>query len=43
MVHLKEGKVGECNIAIRVKSQQVKSEKFFEFIYLSLLKLVQLT
>ena len=34
MVHLKEGKVGECNIATRVKNQQVKSEKFFEFIYL---------
>ena len=33
MVHLKEGKVGECNIATRVKSQQVKSEKFFEFIF----------
>ena len=38
MVHLKEGKVGECNIATHVKSQKVKSQKFFEFIYLSLFK-----
>ena len=37
MVHLKEGKVGECNIATHVKSQKVKS--FLNlFIYLSLFK-----
>ena len=38
MVHLKEGKVGECKITTRVKSQKVKSQKFYEFIYLSLFK-----
>ena len=38
MVHLKEGKVGECKITTRVKSQKVRSQKFYEFIYLSLFK-----